>query len=149
MRRIRHSSRPRAGNAIIEFGVAFPMLFSLLLGTFQIGFTLHLYDQLQSTVRNGARYASVADFDSASGGSSFKSSVANMVVYGSAAGGVTPLVTGLRTTAVSVTWLADAAGIPQTVTVKISSYAFSVLGVSYRLTNKPQITFIYQGQFLS
>lgn len=149
MGRISGSRRAQGGNAMIEFGLAFPVLFSLLIGTFQFGYEFHLYDQLQSAVRDGARYASTEDFDSASAGATFKSKVANMVVYGSPSGGTTPLVTGLRTTAISVSWQADAAGIPQTVTVKVTSYTFTVLGVTFVLTNKPQAIFIYQGQFLS
>lgn len=149
MGRICPSRRAKRGNAMIEFGLAFPLLFSILIGTFQLGYGFHLYNQLQTVVRTGARYASAIDFDSATSGATFKSRVANMVVYGVASGGATPLVTGLRTTKVSVTWQADAAGIPQAITVKVSGYSFTVLGVTYQLTNKPQATFIYQGQFLS
>jgi Flp pilus assembly protein TadG len=141
--------RRERGNTMIEFGMAFPLLFAFLIGMFQLGYGCFLYNQLQMVVRTGARYASIADFDSASSGASFRSNVANMVVYGNPSGGTRPLVTGLRTSLVSVTWQADGAGIPQTVTVKISSYSFSVLGKAYQLTNKPQATFIYLGQFLS
>ncbi|MBI3694288.1 MAG: pilus assembly protein [Acidobacteria bacterium] len=137
------------GNAIIEFGLAFPLLFVFLIGMFQLGYGFFLYNELQALVRNGARYAAQIDFDSTSAGSTFKSNVQNMVVYGAPSGGSTPMVPNLTTSSVSVTWLADGAGIPQTITVKISTYTFSALGTTFTLTNKPQATFIYLGQFLS
>ncbi len=149
MRVHQHFRRAKQGNSIIEFGLAFPLIFALLTGMFQLGYGFFLYDQLQSVARSGARYASTADFDSAQGGTGFQSNVANVVVYGSPAGGTTPLVLGLATSVVNVTWQADVKGIPQTVTIKITSYNFTLLGVTFRLTNKPQSTFIYMGQFLS
>src|SRR5712692_421921 len=148
--RVHHQiRRAEQGNSIIEFGLVFPLIFAFLTGTFQLGYGFFLYDQLQSVVRSGARYASTADFDSAQGGATFQSNVANVVVYGSPSGGTTPLVRGLATSAVSVTWQADAKGIPQTVTIKITSFNFTLLGVAYQLTNKPKSAFIYLGQFLS
>lgn len=146
---LHHRSRIRQrGNAIIEFGVTFPLLFVLLIGMFQFGYAFFLYNQLQSVVRSGARYASATDFDSDGNGAAFTTNVANVVVFGSPSGGITPLVSGLRTAAVSVTWQADAANVPQTVTVRISSFTMNLLGQSFQLTNKPYSTFIYLGQFL-
>jgi Flp pilus assembly protein TadG len=144
-----HNRRFKRGNAIIEFGLAFPILFTFLIGTFQLGYCFFVYNELASLVRGAARYASVTDFDSGSSGSTFSSEVKNMVVYGNPAGGSAALVVGLTTSKVSVSWQADAAGIPQTVTVKISSFTFKLLGRTLQLTNKPQSTFIYLGQFLS
>jgi Flp pilus assembly protein TadG len=139
--------RLRRGNVFIEFGLAFPLLFVFLSGSFELGYGFFLYDRLESMVRTGARYASVIDFDSAQGGSTFRTNVQNMVVYGTPSGGGSPLVLGLTTSKVNVTWQADAAGIPQTIKVAISNYQFRVLGATFLLTNKPFATFIYLGQF--
>ena len=141
--------RNRRGNAIAEFGLAFPLLLVFLTGMFQLGYGFFLYNELQSAVRGGARYASVTDFQSDQSGAAFASQVKNMVVYGNPAGGTTPVVLGLTTGNVNVTWQADAAGIPQTVTVNISNYSFSVLGTAFRFINKPQSVFIYLGQFVA
>ncbi len=134
---------------MVEFGLAFPLLFLLLIGMFQFGYGFFLYNELQASVRSATRYAAQFDFDSSTGGATFQSNVQNMLVYGTPSGGSTPVVPNLSTSAVSVTWVADGAGIPQTVTVKISSYTFSALGTSFTLTNKPQATFIFLGQFVS
>lgn len=151
MRLQNHTRRFQRGNAIIEFGLAFPILFTFLIGTFQLGYCFFAYNELASLIRGGARYASTADFDSASSpvGSTFSNNVKNVVVYGNPAGGSPALLVGLTQAEVSVSWATDSAGIPQTITVKISSFTFSLLGRTFQLTNKPQSTFIYLGQFLS
>ena len=141
-------SRQR-GNAIAEFGLSFPVLLVFLIGMFQLGYAFFLYNELQSVIRTAGRYASLADFDSAQAGATFTSNVKNVVVYGATTAGAKALVPGLTTGMVTVTWQADGAGIPQTITVKVSSFSFSVLGSSFQLTNKPQETFIYLGQFKS
>jgi Flp pilus assembly protein TadG len=141
--------RRQAGNAIAEFGLAFPILLVFLTGMFQLGYAFVLYNELQSVIRTAGRYASLADFDSAQAGATFTGNVTNVVVYGTTTAGSKALVPGLTTSKVTVTWQADGAGIPQTITVKISSFSFSVLGTSFQLTNKPQGTFIYLGQFKS
>jgi Flp pilus assembly protein TadG len=139
----------RRGNVIVEFGLAFPLLFLLLSGLYQFGFAFFIYNQLQSVVRTGARYASRTDFEAAQGGSFFENRVKNVVVYGVPAGGSTPLVPGLTTSQVGVTWQADAAGIPQTVTIHISNFSFYAVFRTFTLSNKPRVTFIYLGQFIS
>lgn len=144
-------NRPRArrGNVVVEFGLAFPLLLTFMSGMFQYGYGFFLYNQLQSVVRAGARYASTADFDSAGGGATFQSNVKNMVVYGTSSAGTTPLVRGLTTANVTVTWQADGAGIPQTITVNIANFIINAVWGSITLSDKPRATYIYLGQFLS
>ena len=146
---LRHPRRHQRGNAIVEFGLAYPLLFVFLSGMFQFGYAFFVYNQLQTVVRTGARYASTNDFDSASGGSTFRTQVQNIVVYGAPGGGATPLVKGLTPGAVNVTWTTDAAGIPQTVTINISSFSFYAVFRTFTVPNKPRATFIYLGQFIS
>ena len=141
----RQTRRWKRGNAIIEFALVFPLLSTFLIGLFQLGYAFFLYNELQSAIRAGARYASAADFDQSQSGVTFKSNVQKMVVYGSPTG-ATALVPGLTTSGVSVTWQVDGTGFPQIITVKISSFPITVLGTTYQLTNKPQATFIYLGQ---
>ena len=143
------SSRSRRrGNVMMEFGLAFPLLFLFLSGMYQFGYAFFVYNQLQSAVRTGARYAATTDFDGTAG-SSFKSRVQNVVVYGVPTGGSTPVVKGLTTSKVSVTWLGDAMSIPQTVTVGISDFSFYAVFRTFTLSDKPKATFIYMGQYVT
>jgi Flp pilus assembly protein TadG len=141
--------RRQRGNVIVEFGLAFPLLFVFLGGMFQFGFAFFVYNQLQSAVRTGVRFASTYDFDSQNNGDNFRTAVRNMVVYGTPTAGSVPVVNGLTTGNVNVTWAADGAGVPQTVTVNISAFTFYAVWGSFTLSNKPRSTFIYLGQFLS
>ncbi len=143
------SHRGRSGNVLIEFGLAFPLLFVLLSGMYQFGYAFFIYNELQSAVRTGARFASTADFDAGNGGSGFRSKVQNVVVYGTPTAGTTPLVRGLTPSKVNVTWTTDGAGIPQTVTVAINNFSFYAVFRTVTLPNKPRATFIYLGQYIS
>lgn len=89
---------------------------------FQFGYMIYVYESLASAVSNGAAFAARDDFN-ASSTATFVSQAQDMVVYGSAGGGGTALAPGLTTTMVNVTWTSEAAGVPQTITVSISSYA--------------------------
>ncbi len=77
--------RTRRGNAILEFAVASSILVPLFAGVFQFGYTLYVYNSLDSAVRGGARYASLRAYDSATAAPSaaFSKAVGNMVVYAS------------------------------------------------------------------
>ena len=100
-------------------------------------------------MRAGSRYASVADYDSPSG-TTFKTAVKNVVVYGKTnpAGGDKAQVPGLTANQVTVTDSdKDATGIPISITVQISNYTVNAVWKSYTFTNKPRSTFQYLGQF--
>src|SRR4051812_15472703 len=92
------------GNAMIEFAVATGILVPAFIGTFQFGYTFHIYNNLNSAVRGGARYASMQSYDSGSSTPSmaFSTAVKNMVVYGNSAGTGNPVALGLTTANVQV-----------------------------------------------
>ena len=48
----------REGNALVEFALSAPLIFTVLVGTFQFGYAFYVYNQLQVSVRSGVRYAS-------------------------------------------------------------------------------------------
>ena len=56
--------RKSGGNALIEFALAFGFLFPVLTGTFQFGYAFFVYNELQTAVREGARYAAFKTYDS-------------------------------------------------------------------------------------
>ncbi len=150
--RLRYPRRARRrGNVIVEFALAFPLLFVFLGGMFQFGHAFYVYNELQSAVRAGVRYAAQADFDGDGGGTDFRARVRSMVVHGSpvAPSGTPPLVNGLTTGNVTVNWQADGAGIPQTITVNINDFTIHAVWGSFTLANKPRSTFIWLGQYVT
>lgn len=146
MKRTSQFTRKRAGNAMLEFALGSSVLISLFAGTFQFGYAFYVYNNLTNAVSRGARYASLVPYDSASTtpSNSFKTAVQNMVVYGSPAAGTTPVVPGLTTSNVNLT-VTFTNGIPASMTVDVSGYSINAVFQTFTLTNKPSITFIYQG----
>ena len=49
----------RKGNAMLEFALATGILLPAFVGTFQFGYTFYVYNNLDTAVRGGARYASM------------------------------------------------------------------------------------------
>jgi Flp pilus assembly protein TadG len=135
----------RRGNAIVEFALCFAMLWVILTGVFQFGYTIYLYEGLANAVENAAAFASRADF--IVGSSTFSDQVKNMAVYGSPVAGSTPLVPNLTTAKVSVTWTSDSAGVPRTVTVRIVNYSVAAIFRTFNFTNKPLCTMRYAGRY--
>ena len=137
----------RRGNAIVEFALSFAMLWVILTGVFQFGYTIYLYEGLANAVQNAAAFASRADFKV--GTTTFSDQVKNMVVYGSPVAGSTTLVPNLTTAKVSVTWTSDSAGVPRTVTVRIVDYSVAAVFKTYTFSNKPLCTMRYAGRYLT
>src|SRR5271167_2018146 len=98
------SAHMRRGSAILEFAVATTILVPLLVGTFQFGYTLYVYNNLDSAVRGGARYASLRSYDSATATPSpaFSSAVKNMVIFGNPEGTGLPVAAGIGAANVEV-----------------------------------------------
>ena len=142
-------NRRRRGSVIVEFALAFPLLFAFLGGMFQFGYAFHIYNQIQSAIRNAGRYAATADFDGEAGGAAFRTGVRNMAVFGNPAGGTVPVAAGLATGNIAVAWQADGAGIPQVVSVTLNDFTLNGIWGSFVITGRPRSTFIYLGQFVS
>jgi Flp pilus assembly protein TadG len=142
-RRFRRKSR---GSAIVEFALGSGVLLAAFAGCFQIGYTLIQYDRLQTAVAQGARYASLAPYDSATAtpSSSFLLTVQNMVLYGSPLAGSSPVVSGLKAANVSLV-VTFKNGVPGTMQVSISAYTVNALFGLHTLNGKPQATYLYQG----
>jgi len=132
--------------AIVEFALGSGVLVAPFAGTFQIGYTLIQYNRLATAVAQGACYASLRPYDSATAtpSSAFLSAVQNMVLYGSPVAGSSPVVTGLTTANVSLQ-VTFANGVPGTMQVSITGYTIYGLFGTHTLTGKPQVTYPYQG----
>ena len=136
----------RAGSAMLEFALGSSILIAAFAGTFQFGYTFLQYNTLMNAVARGARYASLAPYDSLTTTPSvaFQSSVNNMVLYGSPSTGTTPVLSDLSTSNITLT-VAFRNGVPGSVTVAITGYTINAIFATFALTNKPQITYTYQG----
>ncbi len=147
-------SRRRAGSAMVELGLALSLLMLGLAGTWQFGYSFYAYNTLQSAIRNGARYASLTEYDGgSSNGTAFATRVKNVVVYGKPSPGVDdkPVLSGLTTSAIQVIAQRDTSGVPSRVTVQVQSFSLST-GLSgrfggFRLQGKPSCTFDYVGRY--
>jgi Flp pilus assembly protein TadG len=138
--------RSRSGNVMVEFALAFSVLFSIFTGTFQFGYTFYQYNVLAAAVNDGARYASLRPYDSTSPtpSSAFLTAVRNIVVYGNPSGGVKAVTPDLKTSNVNCS-ATFTNGIPSAVTVSVSGYTIKSIFGGSTLTNKPKVTYAYQG----
>ena len=138
----------RAGNAMLEFAIGSGVLTAVFVGTFQFGHTFYRYNVLANAVNDGARYASLRPYDSTTTtpSNSFKSAVQNMVVYGDPGGGSTPVAPGLKTSNVNLN-VTFTNGVPTAMTVSISGYTIDSIFSTTACTNKPQVTYQYQGLY--
>jgi Flp pilus assembly protein TadG len=138
--------RSRAGTAIIEFALGSGVLFAMFTGTFEFGYTFLQYNRLQSAVAQGARFASLIPYDSATiaPSTAFLAAVHNMTLYGSPTAGTSPVVRGLTTGNVSLT-VTFKNGVPSAMTVAISGYIIDSVFRKTTLSNKPRVTYAYQG----
>jgi Flp pilus assembly protein TadG len=138
--------RNRSGMAIVEFALGSGVLLATFSGTFGVGYSLIQYNRLETAVAQGARYASIVPYDSATAtpSATFSSAVKNMVLYGSPVAGTSPVLSGLGTGDINLV-VTFANGVPSSVQVSINSYTINALFGTYTLTGKPQVTYPYQG----
>jgi len=131
---------------MLEFALGSGVLIAAFTGTFQFGYIFLQYNNLENAVARGARYASLVPYDSATTtpSSAFQTAIQNMVLYGSPTAGTSPVLTGLTTSNVNLT-VTFTNGIPSAMTVSISGYTINSIFATSSLTNKPQVTYAYQG----
>ena len=139
-------ARNRDGSVMLEFAIGSGVLIAAFTGTFQFGYSFLQYNNLENAVARGARYASLVPYDSATTtpSAAFLAAVKNMVLYGSPTAGTSPVLTGLTTGNVSLT-VTFANGVPSAMTVSINGYTIDSIFTTTNLTNKPQVTYAYQG----
>ena len=136
------------GNAMIEFAISFALLFPVFAGAYEFGYAFYLYNEMQTAVRAGARYASLRTYDSATETPSqaYLTGVRNMVVYGNPSGGAAPVVPGLAPGNVTVT-VTFISGVPRAVTIGIANYSTSAVVKMLQFNTKPRVTVPYTGRF--
>jgi|SRR5215469_1452376 len=136
----------RRGSAMVELALAVPLILLLFSGAFQFGYYFYVYDQLESAVRDGARYAALRPYDSSTStpASDFSTAVENMVVYGVPSGGTQPVVTGLSTSNVNLT-VSLTNDVPTQMQVSITGVKIYGIFGTWTLNGKPSATFPYGG----
>lgn len=146
VQRSRRVTREPNGNAILEFVLGASLLVAAFTGTFQFGYTLLLYNNLENAVVRGARYASLAPYDSLTSTPSdaFRNAVVNMVLYGKTGVGESPALPGLSADNVRLA-INFANGVPGSVTVSITGYSVDVVFDLTTFNMKPAVTYAYQG----
>jgi hypothetical protein len=137
--------RTQAGNALVELAICSAVIVPLFAGIFQFGFGFYNYNRVVSSVRTGARYASLLRYDT-SNAAAYDTAVKNMVVYGNQAGTGTPLVSGLTTSQVVVT--DPTLNTTPSVTVKLNNWTLNTLFKTFTFPNKPAVTFRYTGIYI-
>jgi Flp pilus assembly protein TadG len=135
----------RRGNAVVEFSLAFLLLYGLLSGCFRIGYSAYVYGALVNAVDCGARYAARVDFDVPN--HTFVSAVANMAATGTPDGSGSALAPGLAASNISVTWTTDTSGAPLTVSVSVAGYSVNALFQTFTFSGKPSVTVRYAGSY--
>jgi Flp pilus assembly protein TadG len=145
LNRMLKSNRGRKGSVMLEFAAGSGLLLAAFAGTFQFGYTFYLYNSLATAVNDGAHYAALRTYDSSSStpSNTFQTAVQNMVVYGSPAGGTTPIAPGLTTSNVTLT-VTFTNSVPTAMTVAITGYQIDAI-FAQNTFNKPQFTYPYQG----
>src|SRR5438552_16144147 len=136
MRIFRRSGR--RGNAMLELAFSVSVLVPSFVGTFQFGYTFYVYNNLNSAVRGGARYASMQSYDSGTStpSTAFSTAVKNVVVYGNAAGTGTPIAPGLTAGNVQIVAVMKGA-IPTSITVQITGYTIDAIFRTFTFNGKP------------
>ena len=132
--------RTQKGNALIEFALSATLLVSIFTGVFQFGHTMIVVENLVTAVRGGGRFAAVTDYTAGD----YQTRIKNMVVYGQPTTGTDTVVPGLTTGNVEVV-LTPSAGVPETVTVRITGYSVNALFRTFNFNGHPTVTFPYNG----
>jgi len=140
------SSKFQRGNSILEFAIAAGLLFPAFAGTFQFGYAFFNYNNLDTAIRGGARYAALRSYDSSTStpSAAFLSAVQNMVVYGNSAGTGNPVVAGLAPGNVQVFPVMNGK-VPRAMTVQITGFQVDAIFTKFTFNAKPSTTFPYTG----
>ena len=148
MKRAPNQKAGQKGSVFIEFALSFLVLFSIFTGSFEFGYAFYAYNTLVNAVREGARYASLKPYDSASStpSTSFNTAVQNMVVYANPnpSNGAAPILRGLSTSNVNLTVLTNGSA-PTQMTVSISNFSLDAVFGTISLNGNPSVSFPYLG----
>ena len=144
----RHRTGQR-GNAMVEFALGATVLAAVFTGTFQFGYTFYIYNNVETAVNNGAKYAALRTYEQTSSTPSacFTTAVQDMVAYGDPTGATTtPVAPGLKPSNVNLT-VTFSNGVPSQMQVSLSGYTIYSVFSTVTLTNKPLSIYPFVGRY--
>lgn len=130
----RHLSDER-GTQLVELAIVIPIFVVLFAATAEFGRYFYEYTTLAKASRAGARYLATTAVNSTEDGAA-----KNIVVYGNEAGTGSPLLPGMTTANVVITRQGGVPVLPQTVTVKITSFKHQPIFDLGALTKVPSLS---------
>jgi Flp pilus assembly protein TadG len=136
----------------VEFALSAAILVPCFTGSFQFGYGIYTYNRLQASVSNGARYGGYRTYRSLNGQTDIdkgKDVIRNVVVYGTVqpSPDTKPIIQGLTTAKVNVSYTLGATSEPIAVKVSISSFTLDAVFTTFTFTGKPLATFPYLGRY--
>ena len=140
----------RRGSVLVELALVAPLAIALLLGGVHFGYLFYLYNLLDKSVRDGARYAASRTYTDKA---HYDPVIQNIVVNGSV-GAATPVVPLLTTAMVTVTEILPAGGgRPERIKIAITGYTYtgplsSILGGTLTLNGKPSMEVPFIGLYM-
>lgn len=136
----------RKGSTLVEFSIAFTVLWLLMAGVFTFGYSFYTYSRLQAAVAGAAQYAAGLDYNS-SNTTAYTTAVKNLVLYGDITAGTTPIVPGLTASHVQVLVTTDTNSVPRDVMVAVNNYTINAVFRQITLTGKPRAVMLYTGRW--
>ncbi len=146
-RLLQRFTRDDRGIQLVEVSIVIPLFLMLFAATAEFGRYYYEYTTLAKAARGGARYLS-ATFKGTG-----DAAAANIVVYGNTGGSGTPILNGLSTGQVNISYQGGSAAIPETVTVSIQGYTHQpifnlgalakITGLNLAVDVKPSVTMRY------
>ncbi len=134
---------------MVEMALGVTVLATVFTGTFQFGYTFYIYNNIETAVNNGAKYAALRTYEQTTSTPStcFKTAVQDMVAYGDPTGtSTTPVAPNLKPSNVALT-VTFSNGVPSQMQVSITGYSINSVVSSQTLTNKPLATYPFLGRF--
>ena len=145
--RLQRFTRDERGLQLVELTIVLPIFLMMFAATAEFGRYFYEYTTLAKAARGGARYLSSTLIGSGEG------KAANIVVYGNPGGGGTPILDGLSTSQVKISYAGGATCVPETVTVQIEGYTHKPIfnlgaltksvGLNLNVDVKPSVTMRY------
>jgi Flp pilus assembly protein TadG len=140
------SRNRRKGSTLVEFSLAFTVLWLLVAGVFTFGYSFYTYSRLQAAVAGAAQYAAGLEYDS-SNTAAYTTTIKNLVLYGDVTAGTTPIVPGLTASNVQVLVTTDTNAVPRDVMVAVNDYTINAVFRRITLTGKPRAVMLYTGRW--
>ncbi|MFN2530719.1 MAG: TadE/TadG family type IV pilus assembly protein [Pyrinomonadaceae bacterium] len=151
---LNHFRRNDRGIQLAEVAIVLPIMIMLFGAVAEFGRYFYEYTTVAKAARLGARYMTSKSLDSAT--TSWETKAKNLVVYGNAAGTGSPVLIGLTTNNVTITYsggtYVGGNGVPEKVTVSIVNFKHQPIFDLAKLTKssfsmaidvKPSVTMHY------